>query len=291
MAVISLSHRTIPNELLSRIILRVIANSVHAICIYPGDVEWEMNVLPTLCRVSYNFRAVTLELTRRAFQVSPAEDISSIFPPIAKQLQRLRLFGLRLHRPSRYTSYFEPLADDSLLIYGYSLFLSAMDLRYNSVSCQPTVFQTTQEIIINALSMSLVMCPKVEPPGMAQVLSDAMCKQMVLVRSGLDIVQASVRLDHLIELRESLDNSEEEDVEQKRFETRNHIVDEIEKIEVADKIYAEVIESDQIFMPAELPGVIPVIKKLRQVVVKDHGQKIAKRLDSLLEKWSMSFHS
>jgi len=124
---------------------------------------------------------------------------------------------------------------------------------------------------------------------MADVLSEAMHKEMHLVRSGLDIVQASVTLGQLMGLRASLDDSENGNVNEKRLENEAHIVKEIEKIEVADKIYVEVIESDQIFIPAELPGVIPTIKKLRKVNFQDNENEIATRLDTLLHRWSKTF--
>ncbi|KAF5376146.1 hypothetical protein D9615_007654 [Tricholomella constricta] len=279
------SHRTMfPNELLYNVLLRVVATSIHTICVSPDDVAWEMNVLPTLCRVSYNFRAITLQLTKRAFQAKAEESISSIFPPITKQLERLRLFGLRLHRPSRSNAYFEPLPEDSLLIFGYSLFVAAMNLRHNSTEAAPPAFQTTQEIIISALSTSLLICPKVEPLGMADVLSDAMRKEMDLVRSGLDIVQASVELDRLMKQPERPEDSGEEDIDAKRLEKLIRIREQIGKIELAEEIYASVIESDQVFIPAKLPGVIPVLKRLRDF--EDSEPLITQRIDTLLEKGS-----
>ncbi|GLB44251.1 hypothetical protein LshimejAT787_1601810 [Lyophyllum shimeji] len=275
MRLASPSRRPVPNELLYTIILRVIANSVHAICFCPGDVKWEMNALPTLCKVSYNFRAITLELTRRAFQITKVDaDISSIFPPIAKQLQRLRSFGLRLYQPPIHSSHFQPLPEDSVLLYGYSLFLAARELRYHAASTGIQIYQTTQEIIISALSMSLVICKRVEPPGMADVLSEVMHKEMDLVRSELDIVQATMSLGRLLELGASLDGAKADDVDEKRLEIRTRIPREIDKIEAADRIYVEIIESDKIFRSAELPGVVPTVRRLRKVYFEDDEHEI-----------------
>ncbi|KAG5641219.1 hypothetical protein DXG03_005753 [Asterophora parasitica] len=289
------SHRTaFPNELLHDIVLRVVATSIHTICVSPDDVEWEMNVLSTLCRVSFNFRTITLELARRAFQSKPEEGLHTVLPPFVKQMERLRVFGLRLHRPAeKHASYFEPLQEDSLLIFGYSLFLSAMSLRYNSSDASPQAFETTHEIIISALSASLVICLKVEPPGMGDVLSDIMCMEMDLVRSGLDIVRAALQLDRLMRgapikmpLHYPEAAKEEEDpIAKRRLQlTLTRIHEEVEKIEKAEVIYASVIASDKIFVPKKLPGVIPVLKRLREF--EGSEPSITDRVDTLLDQGS-----
>ena len=59
----------LPNELFDRIITFVIADSVHSICVSPGDTTWDMDVLPTLHQVSPLFRAISTEVVRKAFDM------------------------------------------------------------------------------------------------------------------------------------------------------------------------------------------------------------------------------
>ena len=59
----------LPNELFDRIITFVIADSVHSICVSPGDTTWDMEVLPTLHQVSPLFRAISTEVVRKAFDM------------------------------------------------------------------------------------------------------------------------------------------------------------------------------------------------------------------------------
>ncbi|KAG6826593.1 hypothetical protein H0H92_015210 [Tricholoma furcatifolium] len=287
-----LSHRTIPAELLHRIIVQVVADSIHAICVYPGDVTWEMNVLPTFCRVSYAFREITLLLIKRAFQAKPeGGDISSIFPPIAQQFERLRLFGNRLHRPPGTSPHFEPQQSDALLIFGYSLFIAAIDLRFTSFDSHPCIFQNTQEIILSALATSLCICPQVQPVGLADVLSDTMRKQMDVVRSGLDAVCAAEKIEQLMETRKALESPEPEpeeedvDVELKKTENLSQIIEQVEQLLTAYSVYARIIELDDIFRASELPGIFPVIQKLNEF---DFEGKhcFASDMEKLLQQWT-----
>ena len=59
----------LPNELFDRIITFVIADSVHSICVSPGDTTWDMDVLPTLHQVSPLFRAISTEVVRKALDM------------------------------------------------------------------------------------------------------------------------------------------------------------------------------------------------------------------------------
>ncbi|KAG5734878.1 hypothetical protein E4T56_gene7637 [Termitomyces sp. T112] len=277
-----LPYRTFPTELLHRIIVQVIADSVHAICVSPENVDWEMNVFPTLCRVSHNFRALTLEIMTQAFRSQPTSaDISSLFLPIAKQFERLRLFGNRLYRPTRSTSHFNPEKDDALLIYGYSLFLSTLDLRYSAIR-----FQMVQEISITTLSLSLAMCSKVMPIGLADVLSDAMRKQMNLLQSGLNAVRSAETLDYLMkewtDMKEC--KSKEENVELRKSANLAKIREQIAELQEAYEAYAYIIESDSVFQTSELPSILSVLKKLQEMEV--NGQCLfAASLEKLLERW------
>jgi hypothetical protein len=64
----------LPNELLHNIILSVLVNSVHSICVSTGDVSWEKDVMNILCHVSPAFRAIAIEIVAKAFEISKETD-------------------------------------------------------------------------------------------------------------------------------------------------------------------------------------------------------------------------
>lgn len=59
----------LPNELLHKILLAVICDSVHTICISPGDTTWEKGMVETLHQVSPTFKAIATELVAKAFDL------------------------------------------------------------------------------------------------------------------------------------------------------------------------------------------------------------------------------
>lgn len=59
----------LPNELLHKILLAVICDSVHTICISPGDTTWEKGMVETLHQVSPTFEAIATELVAKAFDL------------------------------------------------------------------------------------------------------------------------------------------------------------------------------------------------------------------------------
>ena len=60
----------LPNELLHKIVLLVITESVHTICLSTEDTAWEKNVIDTLYQVSPAFKAISGELATKAFDIS-----------------------------------------------------------------------------------------------------------------------------------------------------------------------------------------------------------------------------
>lgn len=60
---------TLPNELLHKIILLVLCDSVHAICVSTDDTKWEQNVMETFHEVSPAFKAISTELAVKTFDI------------------------------------------------------------------------------------------------------------------------------------------------------------------------------------------------------------------------------
>lgn len=81
--IMALSHEPLrfPIELLHKILTHVVGNSIHAICIFPGDVNWELRIFETLCGVSSSFKAITTELFIKGFKIPPDESEKSFSVP------------------------------------------------------------------------------------------------------------------------------------------------------------------------------------------------------------------
>lgn len=60
---------TLPNELLHKIIILLIANCVHVVCMSDENPLWEKTVLETLNDVSPVFRAISCEIAAAAFDI------------------------------------------------------------------------------------------------------------------------------------------------------------------------------------------------------------------------------
>jgi len=60
----------LPNELLHKIILWVLRDSIHSICTSTQDTTWDRNVMETLQEVSPSFKAISSEIAVKAFDIS-----------------------------------------------------------------------------------------------------------------------------------------------------------------------------------------------------------------------------
>lgn len=60
----------LPNELLHKVILWVLCDSVHSMCTSTGDTTWEKNTMSVLHQVSPAFKAISSELAGKAFDLS-----------------------------------------------------------------------------------------------------------------------------------------------------------------------------------------------------------------------------
>ncbi|KAG6883874.1 hypothetical protein C0993_003204 [Termitomyces sp. T159_Od127] len=131
------------------------------------------------------------------------------------------------------------------------------------------------------------MCPKVRPVGLADVLSDAMRKQMDLVQHGLNAVRAAETMDRLMNEWAELEGAKfrEEDVELRKSENLAKIGEQITELEKAYEAYALIIDSDSVFQTSELPSILPIMRRLEQMEV-DGRCRFATSLEKLLERWA-----
>lgn len=60
----------LPNELLHKIILQLLCDSVHTLCVSPLDTTWEKNIMETLRQVSPEFKDIASEIAAKTFDLS-----------------------------------------------------------------------------------------------------------------------------------------------------------------------------------------------------------------------------
>jgi len=64
----------LPTELIYKIVLWVLVDSIHSVCVSTGDANWEKDVMNILCDVSPTFRAIAMEIMVKAFEISRGTD-------------------------------------------------------------------------------------------------------------------------------------------------------------------------------------------------------------------------
>jgi hypothetical protein len=69
-------------------------------------------------------------------------------------------------------------------MYGYSLLVVGMDLRYNAVTSVPDTYDISCSTILEALRIAMESCRRVEPQEMAEVLRDAVVNEWELIHHG-----------------------------------------------------------------------------------------------------------
>lgn len=198
----------LPNELLYNIILRVLVNSVHSICVSTGDVSWEKDVMNILCDVSPAFRAIAIEVVVKAFGISMATDddwearwfLSAILDLMSEWSSIHRLFaslqqifgylhhhGVRLRDPSEWgTMSFQPPSQAMVSPYvsAYALYLSCISFRRNAARSPRDAFEGIHQAIFSALTQSENLCNRVVPVGMTDLIRDKIRDEFSCARAG-----------------------------------------------------------------------------------------------------------
>lgn len=197
----------LPNELLHKIILWVLCDSIHSICTSTQDTTWDRNIMETLHEVSPSFKAISSEIAVKAFDIS--RDIKNddeawvtYLPPY--QFHNFIYLIISLHRTLRAifvylghlgSRFRHPLGWDSVsfqtidcsassFVFGYALYLSCTSLRRNASRSPSDVFETTHNVIFSALGQSQALCDRVRPVEMTWLLRDSLQEEYELARLG-----------------------------------------------------------------------------------------------------------
>lgn len=60
----------LPNELIYKILMTVVSDSVHSICVSREDTAWEIGMMGILHQVSRTFKAIASEIVIKAFDIT-----------------------------------------------------------------------------------------------------------------------------------------------------------------------------------------------------------------------------
>jgi hypothetical protein len=193
----------IPSELLYKILVGVLADSVHTICMSESadHLHWHYNVFSTLCNVCFLFQEIARDIAVKTLAIKgekercafvlfvvyilcfSSESHPSIPRLVREKLQYLRTLGVRFRSPFGHSPESFSPTDGSHLIQAYSLYLTATALRHNAIETQDCgeVFQTAHTLVLKALGMSLRICDLVQPKGIEDILRRTVGNEIVLV--------------------------------------------------------------------------------------------------------------
>ncbi|KIJ92536.1 hypothetical protein K443DRAFT_685198, partial [Laccaria amethystina LaAM-08-1] len=290
----------LPNELFDRIITFVIADSVHSICVSPGDTTWDMDVLPTLHKVSPLFRAISTEVVRKAFDMphvkqtaDPGEDAenehSSVLQTLPKILTYLHSIGTRLRHPTDWgqVTFQNITCPTGPFVLAYMLYLSCATIRRNAMQGSVAMFQSSHAAIFAALEQNMCMCGMVVPALVTGLLEESVRVEVGLARYGLEIVRCFCELDEhadsiVVHRAATAENGLTFEIALASFEYF------IARLELANIEYRRMnMAGNSESRPFELPGVLPTLRKIHGLdLVEGVEFKLVERIQALVDEWS-----
>jgi hypothetical protein len=67
------THASLPSELLHKIIMNVLTESIHAICVSPDFSSWDMDVVWILAGTSFKWKEIVRDILAAAFPSDSVE--------------------------------------------------------------------------------------------------------------------------------------------------------------------------------------------------------------------------
>ncbi|CAA7264047.1 unnamed protein product [Cyclocybe aegerita] len=283
----------LPTELLHKIILWVISDSVHAICVSPEDTTWEKNVMNTFHAISPVFKAIANEVAIKAFDIpkSVRQDDDSLLATMRDIFLYLNRLGMRLRHPSEWGSVSFQTIDCSAssFVFAYALYLSCISLRRNASRSPRDVFESTHKVILSALTQSEALCDRVFPAEVTDVLRDSIQEEYDLARHGLVIVQAFNNLHDYATSMLVLQPTEEEDGSGPVTAVRSLIHGSLCRVEAVHEAYSSVLSKKAVRDEPriyQLPGVLPALRKVYGLTFVEDEYDLQRRLQKIVDKWS-----
>ncbi|PPQ90950.1 hypothetical protein CVT25_008280 [Psilocybe cyanescens] len=284
----------LPTELLYKILLVAITDSVHSICVSTEDTPWERSIMDTLHRVSRTFKAISTDIAGKAFDIQKTirQDDARMLRTSREIFIYLSHLGTRLRSSSEWGSVSFQTIDctASSLVFAYALYLSCISLRRNASRSPPDVFQTTHKVILSALAQSEALCERVYPVEVTIPLRCCIAQEFELARHGLVIVQSFADLhNHAISMM-ILQPSSSADGTGPTAAVRSMIHTSLLKVEAVYERYTSVItEKSPLPEPRiyELPTVLCAIRLLAALKFEEDEYNLEPRLKKIVDLWSV----
>ncbi|KAJ7585157.1 hypothetical protein C8J56DRAFT_862764 [Mycena floridula] len=188
---------SLPNELLHNILMFVMVDSIHLVCLANEDHPWELHAIATLSSVCRGFRDIISNIATRAFAIEPSSmDGLSIAITVQKKLAAIHDHAfLEIRDPP------VPLSKESLdcsLIKSYALFLAIRALWENAITAPAQLFDMMQSCIQQMCFMIRGLCDTLDPPPIVTLLRRSAVELELLCQYATAIVHACSTLrDHL----------------------------------------------------------------------------------------------
>ncbi|KAF9476625.1 hypothetical protein BDN70DRAFT_838990 [Pholiota conissans] len=282
----------LPNELLHKILLTVIADSVHSICVSQGDTTWERSMMDTLYHVSPVFKAISTELVIKAFDISKTarKDDQSLLRTMREIFMYLSRLGMRLRHPSDWDSVSFQTIDCSAssIVFAYALYLSCISLRRNASRSPRDVFESTHTVILTALTQSETLCNRVLPMEMTAHLVRGVQEELALARNGLTLVHSFADLDSYATSMTILLPHRDSDGDGPLSAIYAMIHTALLKVEAVQDSYTPALSTRrQTNSPIhELPGVLVALRKVHALPFENNEYDLRKRIDRIVGGWS-----
>ncbi|KAF8153923.1 hypothetical protein B0H34DRAFT_719590 [Crassisporium funariophilum] len=285
----------LPNELLYKVILWAISDSVHSICVTTENADWSMSVVDILCAVSPAFNAISCEVAGKAFDIPPEvrDDESSLLLALRKIFAYLHRLGRRLRDPSQWESVSFQNIDCSVssYVFAYALYLSCISLRRNASRSPRDVFESTHMVILSALTQSEALCDRVIPIDVTSLIRGRIQNELELARLGLVLVKAFHELNEHADSMLILQPSKEADGTGPLAAVRSLIHSSLSKIEAVHTRYAQLCILARPYPETwafELPGVIRGLRKSYSLHFDEDEYDLHNRLQRCVDMWSVA---
>ncbi|KAF9528846.1 hypothetical protein CPB83DRAFT_853835 [Crepidotus variabilis] len=284
----------LPNELLHKIILWVLCDSVHSICVSTEDTTWEKNVMATFHQVSPAFRAISSEIAGKAFDL--VKDVRNNDTTLLNSLREifvyLGLLGARFRHPTEWggVSFQTIDCSASSFVFAYALFLSCITLRRNASRSPHDVFESTHKVILTALLQSTALCERVKPVEMTALLKKSIEEESVLAIHGLAVVEGFNQLDSQANSYVILEPHAYRDGTGPITAVRSMIHTALLKIEGSYQQYDSILSNKPAGLEPqlyELPGVFQALRKVAVLTFEEDDYDLYRRIQKLVNHWSV----
>lgn len=282
----------LPNELLYKVILLVLSESVHSICVSPEDTTWEKTLMETLSHVSLSFKAISSEIACKAFEIPRyvRQDDASLLHSLRQIFIYLSQLGTRLRHPSEWgnVSFQSIDCSTSPFVFGYVLYLNCISLRRHAGRSPRDIFESTHKVILTALAQSETLCGRVLPAEMVHKLRASVEEETNLARHGLTLVQAfnelQVNANAMVVLRPITATDGTGPI----AGVRSMIHNALSKIEESREKYAAALANHPRTVELrmyQLPGVLHALRSIYAIRYEEDEYNLQQRVQAIADLW------